>query len=90
MILLQEVVEIAKEVLVEYGNDKNASRIERLASYILDNLGTALECGYDSPMVNYNYNPPRIDFPEGIGVPTADARTIAAAILRECDTADME
>ncbi len=86
MVSVNEAIGISQEVLVEYDGPGD-TRIQRLAQFIMDNIASALECGYESPNVNHNYNPPRVDFPEGIGVPVEDARTIAAAILKECDIA---
>jgi hypothetical protein len=83
---LYAILELANEVLME--NPPEDTRIARLARYVSDHLGPLLECGYESPVVNYNYTPAGIDIPEYIGVPTSDARTIASSILRACDEAD--
>lgn len=82
---LYEILQLANEALLDY--EGSNTRIEKLASYVVDHLGPLLECGYESPVVNYNYQDKRIDIPEYTAVPVEDAKTIAATIFRVCDEA---
>lgn len=80
---LYEILALANKVLVDGGD----AQAQILARYVVDHLGPLLECGYDSPKVNYNYQPARIDIPEYVGVPVDDVKGIVSAILSACDEA---
>lgn len=91
MVTVREALAVAKKALVQYGHKDSyhscGAEVCKLAAFVVDTFGPALECGYESPVVNHHFDPPRVDIPEAIGIPVEDARTIAAAILRECDVA---
>lgn len=89
---LDDVLEIAREVLQEYEDPMGGhvpTRIERLSRWLVDNLGEGSLCGWEAPTGEPGIVTITVDDePEYVFEPPSEARAYAAMLIRASEAAE--